>query len=154
MPDLTPICVLPIPATETYTREACSISSARIHKHGVSGLGGNGYQVVLSRELGFHLNQYLDLVYLRGLLENFLQALFSPCPLCAMLFKSRIYATQAWSIFLFLGKQKVSSNVSVTATCYIDVAHLCKFSSANLRSSPMRDLPLTGTSKIYFRWLS
>lgn len=36
------------------------------HKCGVSGSGGSRDRAVLSRGLGFHLNQYLELVYPRG----------------------------------------------------------------------------------------
>lgn len=58
------------------------------------------------------------------------QSLYSPCLLCGVLFKSGVYATQAPSGILFLGKQKVSSDILVTAMCYVDVTYLWKFSSA------------------------
>lgn len=118
MPDLTAICDLSTPSLKDP--ESVLRVLYKHPEHRASCWGSNGHQVWLSRVMiqlksifRFELSAQ---VFLFSML---LQILYSSCFVCGILFKSEMHATQALSsVFIFLGKQEVSTNILGTAVCY------------------------------------
>lgn len=108
------------PPRHWRTQRACSVSCTSIQNTEL--LAGEAMGTRCGcLELWSNLNQCLDLSYLHRffLFSMLLQILYPSCLVCGILFKSEMHATQALSgVFIFLGKQEVSTNILGTAVCY------------------------------------